>query len=37
LARVSFAGLRLENLPKGKWRFLKKEEVRELKRRAGLE
>jgi len=37
LVRVSFAGLRLENLPKGKWRFLKKEEVRELKRRAGLE
>jgi len=37
LARVSFAGLKLENLPKGKWRFLKKEEVRELKRRAGSE
>jgi 23S rRNA pseudouridine2605 synthase len=36
LKRESFAGIRLENLPNGKWRFLKKEEVRGLKRWAGL-
>jgi len=36
LTRVSFAGLRLENLLNGQWRFLKKEEVHRLKRLAGL-
>jgi len=36
LMRVSFAGIQLENLLGGKWRFLKKEEVRRLKRLAGL-
>ena len=36
LTRVSFAGLRLETLPNGQWRFLKKEEVHRLKRLAGL-
>jgi pseudouridine synthase len=36
LTRVSFAGLRLENLLNGRWRFLKKEEVHRLKRLAGL-
>jgi pseudouridine synthase len=37
LKRVSFAGLKLENLPSGKWRFLKRDEVGKLKRRVGLE
>jgi len=37
LKRVSFAGLRLENLPAGKWRFLKKEEIRRLKRLVALD
>ena len=36
LTRVSFAGLRLETLLNGQWRFLKKEEVHRLKRLAGL-
>jgi len=36
LMRVSFAGIRLENLLNGQWRFLKKEEVHRLKRLAGL-
>ena len=36
LTRVSFAGLRLENLLNGQWRFLKKEEVHRLKQLAGL-
>lgn len=37
LKRIAFAGLRLENLPSGKWRFLKKEEVVRLKKVAGLD
>ncbi len=37
LRRVEFAGLQLSPLPKGKWRFLKKDEVRSLRRRVGLE
>jgi len=36
LRRVSFAGLKLEHLPSGKWRFLKKEEVLKLRHVAGL-
>jgi len=36
LKRVSFAGLRLENLPVGKWRPLGKDEILRLKQRVGL-
>lgn len=36
LKRMSFAGLRLENLPAGKWRALKKDEIRRLKHLVGL-
>ena len=37
LQRVEFAGLRLSPLPKGKWRFLKANEVRSLRHRVGLD
>jgi len=36
LKRMSFAGLRLENLPAGKWRALKKDEIGRLKHLVGL-
>jgi 23S rRNA pseudouridine2605 synthase len=31
LDRVSFAGLTKKDLPRGKWRFLKENEIRQLK------
>lgn len=37
LKRVEFAGLRLSELPYGKWRHLKKEEVRHLRKLVGLD
>jgi len=36
LARVGFAGLKLEKLKSGKWRFLKQEEIKKLKKQVGL-
>lgn len=36
LMRVSFAGLSLGNLAAGQWRFLKNDEIRKLKRLAGM-
>ena len=36
LKRVGFAGLTLGNLRSGKWRFLKHEEIKRLKKTAGL-
>jgi 16S rRNA U516 pseudouridylate synthase RsuA-like enzyme len=36
LMRVSFAGLTLGNLAVGQWRFLKKDEIRKIKRLAGM-
>jgi pseudouridine synthase len=36
LMRVSFAGLTLGNLAAGQWRFLKKDEIRKIKRLAGM-
>jgi 23S rRNA pseudouridine2605 synthase len=37
LKRVEFAGLRMAALPYGQWRFLKKEEVRQLKKLVHLD
>lgn len=37
LKRISFAGLKLEKLRSGKWRFLKGGEIRRLRKQVGLE
>jgi 23S rRNA pseudouridine2605 synthase len=37
LDRVSFAGINPLGLPRGDWRFLERDEIRHLKRVAGLE
>ena len=37
LDRISFAGLTIEGVPRGKWRHLSRPEIRHLKEQAGLE